>query len=98
MEPEPLPAARPSNLQGLAAEKIIGVSLPSLRDTYSPRLTRKAINIVGNTTHPPLHSAAIREEAADFPGLDQNSKGQLHPSGIREAWVWGLIPGTPVIC
>ncbi len=35
-----------------AAEKIVGVSLPSLQDIYSPRLTRKALCIAGDPTHP----------------------------------------------
>ncbi|XP_067372150.1 uncharacterized protein [Channa argus] len=38
-----------------SAEKIIGVSLPSLQDIYGTRLTRKALCIVGDPTHP-LHS------------------------------------------
>ncbi len=35
-----------------AAVKIVGVSLPSLQDIYSTRLTRKALCIAGDTTHP----------------------------------------------
>ncbi len=35
-----------------AAEKIVGVSLPSLQDIYSTRLTRKALSISGDPTHP----------------------------------------------
>ncbi len=35
-----------------AAEKILGVSLPSLQDIYSTRLTRKALCIAGDPTHP----------------------------------------------
>uniref|UniRef100_A0A8C2G3L7 Reverse transcriptase domain-containing protein n=1 Tax=Cyprinus carpio TaxID=7962 RepID=A0A8C2G3L7_CYPCA len=35
-----------------AAEKIIGVSLPSLQDIYGTRLTRKALCIAGDPTHP----------------------------------------------
>ncbi len=37
---------------GRAAEKIVGVSLPSLQDIYSTRLTRKALCIAGDPTHP----------------------------------------------
>ncbi len=33
-----------------AAEKIVGVSLPSLQDIYSTRLTRKALCIAGDPT------------------------------------------------
>ncbi len=35
-----------------AAEKIVGVSLPSLQDIYSTHLTRKALSIAGDPTHP----------------------------------------------
>ncbi len=35
-----------------AAEKIVGVSLLSLQDIYSTRLTRKALCIAGDPTHP----------------------------------------------
>ncbi len=35
-----------------AAEKIVGVSIPSLQDIYSTRLTRKALCIAGDPTHP----------------------------------------------
>ncbi len=35
-----------------AAEKIVGVSLTSLQDIYSTRLTRKALCIAGDPTHP----------------------------------------------
>ncbi len=35
-----------------AAEMIVGVSLPSLQDVYSTRLTRKALCIAGDPTHP----------------------------------------------
>ncbi|XP_076866643.1 uncharacterized protein LOC143517742 [Brachyhypopomus gauderio] len=38
-----------------AAEKIVGTSLPSLQDLYSSRLTRKALRLAGDPTHP-LHS------------------------------------------
>ncbi len=40
-------------------------------------------------SHPPntqlLQSAAIREETAESPGEDQQTKGQLHTSGCQEA-------------
>ncbi len=35
-----------------AAEKIVGVSLPSLQDIYSTRLTCKALSFAGYPTHP----------------------------------------------
>ncbi len=34
-----------------AAEKIVGVTFPSLQDIYSPRLTRKALCFAGDPTH-----------------------------------------------
>ncbi|KAM8883007.1 uncharacterized protein ACB058_018293 [Synchiropus picturatus] len=34
------------------AEKIIGVPLPSLLDIYKTRLTRRALRIAGDPTHP----------------------------------------------
>lgn len=37
------------------AEKIVGTSLPCLQDLYSSRLTRKALRLAGDPTHP-LHS------------------------------------------
>ncbi len=63
MMPSPLPSTQPSHicnascrksLQRIvrAAEKIVGVSLPSLQDIYSTRLTRKALSIAGDPTHP----------------------------------------------
>ncbi len=40
-------------------------------------------------SHPPdtqlLQSAAMREETAESPGEDQQTEGQLHPSGCQEA-------------
>ncbi|XP_037548521.1 uncharacterized protein LOC119425069, partial [Nematolebias whitei] len=38
-----------------AAEKIVGTSFPSLHDLHSTRLTRKALCMAGDPTHP-LHS------------------------------------------
>ncbi len=35
-----------------AAEKIVGVSLPSLQDIHNTRLTRKTLCIAGDPTHP----------------------------------------------
>ncbi len=52
MVPATRPAARPSQRIVRAAEKIVGVSLPSLQDIYSTRLTRKALCIAGDPTHP----------------------------------------------
>ncbi|KAK0154367.1 hypothetical protein N1851_003520 [Merluccius polli] len=35
-----------------AAEKIVGAPLPSLQDIYNTRLSRKALSIAGDSTHP----------------------------------------------
>ncbi len=80
-----------------AAEKIVGVSLPSLQDIYSTRLTRKALSIAGDPTHPTqlLQSAAIREETAESPGEDQQTEGQLHPSGCQEAELPPVLAPPP---
>ncbi len=78
-----------------AAEKIVGVSLPSLQDIShcSPQHCR--------WSHPPvtqlLQSAAIREETAESPGEDQQTEGQLHTSGCQEAELPPVLgpPSTP---
>ncbi len=76
-----------------AAEKIVGVSLPFLQDIYSTRLTRR-------WSHPPdtqlLQSAAIREETAESPGEDQQTEGQLHPSGCQEAELPPVLAPPPL--
>ncbi len=41
-----------ANLHKPAIPTIVGVSLPSLQDIYSTRLTRKALSIAGDPTHP----------------------------------------------
>ncbi len=81
-----------------AAEKIVGVSLPSLQDIYSTRLTRKALCIAGDPTHPTqlLQSAAIREETAESPSQDQQTEGQLHPSGFQEAELPPVLAPPPL--
>ena len=65
-----------------AAEEIIRTSLPSLQDSYSSRLTRKALS---RRSYPPttqlLQSAALREETAESRSEDQQTEGQLHPPG-----------------
>ncbi len=78
-----------------AAEKIVGVSLPSLQDIYSTRLTRKALSIAGDPTQL-LQSAAIREETAESPGEDQQTEGQLHPSGCQEAELPPVLAPPPL--
>ncbi|KAL0154639.1 hypothetical protein M9458_048902 [Cirrhinus mrigala] len=64
-----------------AAERIIGVPLPSLQDIYSTRLTKKALCIAADPSHP-------MEES---PGQDQQTEEQLHPSGCQVA---KLSPGS----
>ncbi len=82
-----------------AAEKIVGVSLPSLQNIYSTRLTRKSPQHC-RWSHPPdtqlLQSAAIREETAESPGEDQQTEGQLHPSGCQEAELPPVLAPPPL--
>ncbi len=50
-------------------------------------------------SHPPdtqlLQSAAIREETAESPGEDQQTEGQLHPSGCQEAELPPVLAPLP---
>ncbi len=63
-----------------AAEKIVG-------HLQHPSHPQSPLNC--RWSHPPdtqlLQSAAIREETAESPGQDQQTEGQLHPSGCQEA-------------
>ncbi len=70
-----------------AAEKIVGVSLPSFQDIYSTRLTRKSLCIAGDPTHPThsFFSLLPSGRLTMSPGQDQQTEGQLHPSGCQEA-------------
>ncbi len=74
MAPATCPAASPQRIVR-AAEKIVGVSLPSLQDIYSTRLTRKALSIAGDPT--------TRHTASSV--CCHQTEGQLHPSGCQEA-------------
>ncbi len=51
-------------------------------------------------SHPPdtqiLQSAAIREETAESPGEDQQTEGQLHPSGCQEAELPPVLAPPPL--
>ncbi len=52
-------------------------------------------------SHPPdtqlLQSAAIREETAESPGEDQQTEGQLHPSGCQEAELPPVLAPPPLL-
>ncbi len=43
-----------------------------------------------------LQSAAIREETAESPGEDQQTEGQLHPSGCQEAELPPVLAPPPL--
>ncbi len=51
-------------------------------------------------SHPPdtqlLQSVAIREETAESPGEDQQTEGQLHPSGCQEAELPPVLAPPPL--
>ncbi len=51
-------------------------------------------------SHPPdtqlLQSAAIREETAESPGEDQQTEGQLYPSGCQEAELPPVLAPPPL--
>ncbi len=63
-----------------AAEKIVG-------HLQHPSHPQSPLNC--RWSHPPdtqlLQSGVIREETAESPGQDQQTEGQLHPSGCQEA-------------
>ncbi len=71
-----------------AAEKIDGVSLPSLQDIYTPVSPAKpsALQVIPPTRH--TTSSVCCHQGGELrspPGEDQQTKGQLHPSGCQEA-------------
>ncbi len=70
-----------------AAEKIVGVSLPSLQDIYSTRLTRKALCIAGDPTHPTHSFFSLLPSG--------RTEGQLHSSGCQEAQLSPISPPPP---
>ncbi len=71
-----------------AAEKIVGVFSP-LPPGHLQHPSHPQSPLHCRWSHPPdtqlLQSAAIREETAESPGQDQQTEGQLHPSGRQEA-------------
>ncbi len=70
-----------------AAEKIVGVSPLPPGHLQHPSHPQSPLHC--RWSHPPvtqlLQSAAIREETAESPSQDQQTEGQLHPSGCQEA-------------
>ncbi len=81
-----------------AAKKIVGVSLPLLQDIYSTRLTRKALCIAGDPTHP-THSffsllPSGRRLRVSRPG--PTDWGQLHSSGCQEAELPPVLAPPPL--
>ncbi len=81
-----------------AAEKIVGVSLPSLRTSTAPVSPAKpsALQVIPPPDTQLLQSAAIREETAESPGQDQQTEGQLHPSGCQEAELPPVLAPPPL--
>ncbi len=77
-----------------AAEKIIGVSLPSLQDIYSTHLTRKDLCIAGDPTHPTHSFFSLLSYSS--PGEDQQTEGQLHTSGCQEAELPPVLAPHPL--
>ncbi len=77
--------------------EIVGVSLPSLQDIYSTRLTRKpsALQVIPPTRHPLVQSATIREETAESPSQDQQTERQLHPQAVRKLNSLPSLPPLP---
>ncbi len=60
-----------------AAEKIVGVSLPSSRTFTAPVSPAKPLCIAGDPTHPThqlVQSATIREETEESPSQDQQTE------------------------
>ncbi|MCJ8737656.1 hypothetical protein PDJAM_G00026540 [Pangasius djambal] len=74
---------------------------PPTHNIYSTCLTRKALCIVSDPTHP-THSffshAAITEETVESSGQDQQTEGQLHPPGCQEAQPSPGSASTPLFC
>ncbi len=66
-----------------AAEKIVGVSLPSVQDIYSTRLIRKAsaLQVIPPTRHTASSICCHQGGDCGVSGQDQQTEGQLHPSG-----------------
>ncbi len=64
-----------------AAEKIIGVSLPSLQDIYSTCLTRKALCIAGDPTHPTHSFFSLLPSGRRLRSL------QARTSGLKDSFI-----------
>ncbi len=81
-----------------AAEKIVGVSLPSLQDIYNTRLTRKALSIAGDPTHPTHNFFSLLPSGRRLRSLQARTsrlKGQLHPPGCQEAELPPVLAPLP---
>ncbi len=68
-----------------AAEKIVGVSLPSLQDIYNTRLTRKALSIAGDPTHPTHNFFSLLPSGRRLRSL-QARTNRLKDSFIHQAF------------
>uniref|UniRef100_A0A9J7YNX0 Reverse transcriptase domain-containing protein n=1 Tax=Cyprinus carpio carpio TaxID=630221 RepID=A0A9J7YNX0_CYPCA len=67
-----------------AAEKTIGVSLPSLQEIYGTHLTRKALCIAGDPTHPPHSFFSLLPSGRTLQSL-QARTSRLKDSFIHQA-------------
>ncbi|XP_060763541.1 uncharacterized protein fbrsl1 isoform X7 [Neoarius graeffei] len=67
-----------------AAEKIIGVPLPSLQDIYNTRLARRALSIAGDSTHPNHHFFSLLPSGRRMRSLRARTS-RLRDSFIHQA-------------
>jgi len=70
------------------AERIIGASLPSLLDLYKTRLTRRALSIVSDPTHPSTCLFTLLPSGRRFHSL-RSSTTRLKNSFFHQA-VWRM--------
>ncbi len=82
-----------------AAEKIVGVSLPSLQDIYNTRLTRKSPQHC-RWSHPPdtqlLQFATIREETEESPARTNRLNDSFIHQAVRKLNSLPSLPPPPL--
>ena len=78
-----------------AAEKIVGAPLPSLQEIYNTRLTRKALQIAGDTTHPTHGSFCLLPSGKRLRSLRARTC-RLNDSFVHQAVrVLNALPALP---